>query len=102
MPASEQILAVMAVFGLLGGALWAARRRGALQLLTGRNQRGKSAFRVKHRIPLTSQHCLHVIEADGTTLLVGTHPAGMVFAHQSSTFEADLRRACEREAGSAS
>lgn len=102
MPASEQILAVLAVFGLLGGALWAARRRGALQLLTGRNQRTKSAFHVKQRIPLTSQHCLHVIDADGTTLLVGTHPAGMVLAHHPGAFEADLRRACEREAESAS
>jgi flagellar biogenesis protein FliO len=101
MPASEQILAVMAVFGLLGGALWAARRSGALHLLSGRNERGQAAFRVTHRIPLTAHHCLHVVEAGGTTLLVGTHPAGMVFAHPSSTFESDLKRACERDSGGA-
>lgn len=101
MPASEQFLAVIVVLGLLCGALWIARRRGVLPQFPGGNHRGQPAFRVTHRIPLTAQHCLHVVETGGTTILVGTHPSGIVFAPQSGAFEQDLRRACGRGTGSA-
>lgn len=101
MPASEQILAVFIVLGLLGGAVLFARHRQSLPLLAGARRQDQAAFRVTHRIPLTAQHCLHVVEAGGAVLLVGTHPAGIVFAPQASAFEQDLRRAFENGAGSA-
>ena len=89
----EQFLAVAAVFALLGAALWLARRRGALLLLPTGNRRRQPAMRVIHRVPLTAQHCLHIVETGDSLLLVGTHPGGLVFAPQASAFELDLQRA---------
>jgi hypothetical protein len=100
MPASEQILAVFIVLGLLGGAVLFARHRQWLPLLAGASRPVQAAFRVTHRIPLTAQHCLHVVEAGGAVLLIGTHPAGIVFAPQTSAFEQDLRRAVDSRNGS--
>lgn len=99
MLASEQFLAVFIVLGLLGVALWTARRRGVLRLPAAAGRRGQSCFRVIHRIPLTAHHCLHVVESGQTTLLVGTHPGGIVFAPNPGSFEQDFRRACARKDG---
>lgn len=98
MPAIEQALAAITVLGLLAATLWIARRKGALLLPTGQ-RRGQSACRVTQRVPLTAQHCLHLVEANGSVLLVGTHPGGIVFAPQSYSFARHLQQAGEREAG---
>lgn len=94
MQAIEQFLAVAAVFSLLGAALWFARRKGALLMMPVHGSRQKTVARVAQRIPLTAQHCLHVVETDGAVLLIGTHPGGMVFAPQTGAFALELHRAC--------
>lgn len=94
MPALEQLFAVAAVFSLLGLALWFAKRKGALLALPIPGRRQQPLVRVTHRVALTAQHCLHVVEAGGAVLLVGTHPGGLVIAPPAGAFELELRRAC--------
>jgi flagellar biogenesis protein FliO len=93
MPLVEQILAIAVVFGLLAAALWAAGRRGDLPFRLSRSQNAPPAVRVIQRLPLTPQHCLHVVKSQGAILLVGTHPAGIVFAPQADSFNESLRQA---------
>jgi hypothetical protein len=94
MPLIEQILAITFVFGLLAAALWAAGRRGGLPFHLSRSQAAQpAAARVIQRLPLTPQHCLHVVKAQGAILLVGTHPAGIVFAPHGDSFHESLRQA---------
>jgi flagellar biogenesis protein FliO len=76
---ARQVLSVLAVFALLGGALWALRRGGSASF--GRWPRAKK--RVKsieslERLALTPQHSLHLVRIEGRELVVATHPQGCV------------------------
>jgi flagellar biogenesis protein FliO len=63
--------ALVTVFGLLGAALWALRRR------TGGLGAGVSkSLTAVERIALTPQHTLHLIRISQRELLVATHPHG--------------------------
>ncbi len=71
-----QLSAVALVFGLLGTALWALRRRG---LLAGRGiVRGRKAGRLEplERLVLTPHHTLHLVRVADRALLIGAHAAG--------------------------
>lgn len=78
MDASRQILAVLFVLILLGGALWAMRRgTGPLPALLARAARDRApALQVTARLTLTPQHSLHVIRAGAREWVVATHPQG--------------------------
>ncbi len=93
MAVTDQILAVVFVLGLLAGVLWLARRRSGLPLI-GRPRRsgGEAALTVVGRLPLTPHHSLHLVRVGGRTILVGTHPAGVVFG-PAETFQDALRQA---------
>lgn len=82
----RDVLSVLAVFALLGAALWALRR-GAVVGLAGVVKGWPGAFvrqgqgRVKsletvERMALTPQHSLHLVRINGRELLVATHPQG--------------------------
>jgi len=74
--------------------LWLVRRRGGLPLFS--RQRGpgdESALAVLQRLPLTPHHSLHLVRAGGRVILVGTHPAGVVFGPQEMPFQDTLRQA---------
>jgi flagellar biogenesis protein FliO len=72
----RQVSAVLAVFALLGTALWFLRRRGAASFQGWRTQ-GKSLESIE-RLPLTPQHTLHLVKIQGRELVVATHPQGCV------------------------
>jgi flagellar biogenesis protein FliO len=67
---------VLAVFGLLGAALWTLRRGpGWRAAFTRRLTRNKSIETIE-RMALTPQHSLHLVRFNGRELLVATHPHG--------------------------
>jgi flagellar biogenesis protein FliO len=68
----RQISAVVIVFGLLGVAVWALRRRAG-PLRFGPS---KSLASVE-RLALTPQHAVHLIHIAGRELLIATHPNGL-------------------------
>ena len=68
----RQITALIVVFGLLGFAVWALRRR------TGPLRFGpvKSLASIE-RLALTPQHAVHLVHIAGRELLIATHPNGL-------------------------
>jgi flagellar biosynthetic protein FliO len=77
MELSEQILAVVMVLAILGGALWILKRKGIVQTSLRRPARsGEPRLEVIDRLALTPQHSVHLIRMGGRTLLVGLSPAG--------------------------
>lgn len=80
-----QMLAILAVFALLGVTLWWLRRNGAVQfrsVLPPRfaGPRGRSQTRFLGRIEalqLTPSHSLSLIRVADRAILIGTSPAGI-------------------------
>ncbi|MBZ5601597.1 MAG: flagellar biosynthetic protein FliO [Acidobacteriia bacterium] len=70
----RQVLSVLAVFGLLGAALWVMRRGGFASLRGLR--RDSTSLESIERLPLTPQHALHLVKIRGRELVVATHPQG--------------------------
>jgi flagellar biogenesis protein FliO len=70
----SQILSVLLVLLLLGGLLWASRRRGVLWLKPhGTRGAGPDVVVLARRV-LTSQHTLFLVEIRGRSLLIATSP----------------------------
>ena len=74
MEMARQVSSVLAVFALLGLALW-AMRRGGFATLRGLRRDRKSLESIE-RLPLTPQHALHLVKIRGRELVVATHPQG--------------------------
>lgn len=76
MELTEQIGMILAVFVLLGGLLWFAKRRGMATFPIG-SRRGGSGKRLEvlERIPLTAQHSLHLVRVSDRTVLIATAPS---------------------------
>ncbi|MEP6961539.1 MAG: hypothetical protein ABI995_05650 [Acidobacteriota bacterium] len=73
---SRQILAVFAVFGLMGLAVWKLRS-GPIRFKGWNPGRSASkALVAVERIPLTPQHTVHLLTIHGRQLVVATHPQG--------------------------
>jgi flagellar biosynthetic protein FliO len=73
----QQFVIVLAVLGLLCGALWVLKRKGWAR--TGlRRQRddGQPRLEVIDRLPLTPNHSLHLVRLADRTLLIGLSPSG--------------------------
>ena len=87
-----QLLAILAVFALLGLTLWWLRRNGALQLrscLPPRfsSSRGRSQTRLLGRVEalqLTPTHTLSLIRLADRAILIGTSPAGFHLVESTS------------------
>jgi flagellar protein FliO/FliZ len=65
----RSLLAIVVVFGLLGGLAWAARR-GRLAFFT----RQPSQVRVEATVPLGERRSLMVVAVEGRRLLLGLTP----------------------------
>jgi flagellar biogenesis protein FliO len=84
---TRQLFSVLAVFALLGAALWVLRRRGGIRPRSsiagslrlpffGRQTGpGKSLVSLQ-RLALTPQHSLHLVQINGRVMVVTTHPQG--------------------------
>ena len=99
MELAEQIIMVLAVFGLLGSLLWFLRRRGFASLNLGSRRGGRERrVEVLERVPLTPQHALHLVRVSGKVLLIGTAPTGCtlltepVLQEHPASFAQDLAR----------
>jgi len=78
----RQVSSVLAVFALLGLALWTLRR-GGFASLRGMRRETKSLHCIE-RLPLTQQHALHLVSIRGREMLVATHPQGCALLMETS------------------
>ena len=76
MEAAQQMLAVVAVLGLLGGALWWLRRKGLASFAVRNTARGTRRMQAIERLALTPQHSLHLVRVGERVLLVAVSPGG--------------------------
>jgi flagellar biosynthetic protein FliO len=81
MALTQQILMVLAVFGLLGGMLWLMKRRGALAFSPRRSSARR--LEVLERVPLTPHHALHLVRIAGKVVVIGTAPSACTLLDQS-------------------
>jgi len=73
----QQFLSVVAVFALLGGALWLMRRGGIAKIAQIRGMRHeKKSLESIERLPLSPHHALHRIRIGSREMVVATHPQG--------------------------
>lgn len=70
----SQILSVGFVLLLLGGLLWASRRRGVPWLKTYTTRGAGPDIVILARRVLTSQHTLFLVEIRGHSMLIATSP----------------------------
>ena len=86
----RSLLAIVVVFGLLGGLAWAARR-GRLAFFT----RQPSHVRVEATVPLGERRSLMVVAIEGRRLLLGLTPVQVTLVTELGTapFDAALARA---------
>lgn len=90
-----QFVAVIAVLGLLGAALFALSSRGLVSF-RGRTQSAGTARQMKsiERLVLTANHSLHLIQVGDRKVLVAVSPNGC-----SLLEGADRHSAVERSTG---
>jgi flagellar biosynthetic protein FliO len=73
----QQFVIVLAVLGLLCGALWVLKRKGWARTGLRRNREdGQPRLEVIDRLPLTPNHSLHLVRLADRTLLIGLSPNG--------------------------
>jgi flagellar biosynthetic protein FliO len=73
----QQVLGVVAVLALLGGALWWLRRKGVAQFNVRGPGGGKTkSMKVVERLALTPQHSLFLVRVAGRTMLIAASPGG--------------------------
>jgi flagellar biosynthetic protein FliO len=76
MDAFQPFAAIVLVMALLGGVLWALKRRGvALLRIPGVSGSAPRRLEVVERISLGPQHSLHLVRAGDRLLLVATAPS---------------------------
>src|SRR5450759_4252126 len=73
----SQTVAVFAVLGLLGGALWWLRRKGLAQFAPAGTRR-KAGRRIEliERLTLTPQRSLHLVRIADKAVLIALSPTG--------------------------
>ena len=102
MEIAEQIVSLLAVFGLLAVAVWAFGRKSGRQWYLFRKQTKVGALLlVVDRLVLTPQHVLHLVRVGEKTVLLATHPQGVSFEPAGGDFSTEFRAAMIRthEAG---
>jgi len=90
----QQLVIVLAVLGLLCGALWALKRKGWARTGTrGMRADGQPRIEVLDRVPLTPNHSLHLVRLADRTLLIGLSPNGCNLLESSAaTMVSGMRR----------
>lgn len=87
MESLQQTIAVLLVLALLAGTLFWLRRRGLARFSLGaRHGAGSRKIQLLERLPLSTQHSLHLIRVGDRELLIGVSPAGCtVLDHAEAT-----------------
>jgi flagellar biogenesis protein FliO len=97
---AEQVVSLLAVFGLLALAVWAfGRKSGREWHLFRKPTKAGALLLVADRLVLTPQHVLHLVRVGEKTVLLATHPQGVSFdpagCDFSTNFHAAMRRTYE-------
>jgi len=72
----QQMLAVLAVFGCLGGSMWWLRRRGLAHFAIGADKKKAGILEHVERLPLSATHTLHVVRMADRAILIASWPGG--------------------------
>jgi flagellar biogenesis protein FliO len=72
----QQMLAVLAVFGLLGGALWWLRKRGLARFAMPSSKKNVGVLSQIERLPLSTTHSLHLVRMADRAILIASWPGG--------------------------
>lgn len=72
----QQTLAVVAVFGILGGSLWWLRRRGLARFSMTASRRNQGVLSQIERLPLSPTHSLHLVRMADRAILIASWPGG--------------------------
>ena len=75
MEVARQVISVLAVFTLLGAALWMLRNGGFAKFRGFGPARARQLETVE-RLPLTAHHSLHLVRIAGKEVVVATYPQG--------------------------
>ena len=85
----QPLAAIVFVLTLLGGALLLLKKRGAASFrVPGISGSGTRRLEVLERISLGPQHSLHMVRADGQTLLLATSPGSCQLVNHAAPSEA--------------
>ena len=94
MAIAEQLVSLLAVFGLLTLAVWAfGRKRGREWHLFSKQAKAGSLLLVADRLVLTPQHILHLVRVGEKTVLLATYPQGVSFDPVGGDFSTEFRAA---------
>jgi len=89
---AEQAAGILAVFGLLAIAVWAlGRKSGRLMFVFRSRTKPEGGMAVADRLVLTPQHSLHLVRVGDRTVLLATHPQGVVFDPAGGGFLGEFR-----------
>ena len=81
----QQMLAVLAVFGFLGGALWWLRQRGFARFAVPPVKKKSSSVLLQvERLPLSATHSLHLVRMADRAILLASWPGGCQAIESSS------------------
>lgn len=80
----QQMLAVLAVFGFLGGALWWLRGRGFARFTIAAPKKSQGVLTQMERLPLSATHSLHLVRMADRAILIASWPGGCQAIESSS------------------
>jgi hypothetical protein len=72
----QQTLAVLAVFGILGGALWWLQRRGFARFAIPSAKKSPGVLSQVERLSLSTTHSLHLVRMADRAILIAAWPGG--------------------------
>jgi len=83
----QQMLAVLAVFGILGSALWWLRRRGFARFAIASAKKNHGVLSQVERLPISATHSLHLVRMADRAILIASWPGGCQAIESSSLNE---------------
>ena len=91
----QQVLAALAVLGLLGATLWWLRSRGLAQVSGLPRRRKSGLLESVERLPLSPTHTLHLVRVADRAILLACSPSGCQLVESSpwKQIEANLPEA---------
>ena len=84
MEGMQQILGVIAVFGLLAATLWWLRRRGVAHVAGLPRRRKATLLHPVDRLPLSPTHTLHLVRVADRAILLAVSPSGCQVVESST------------------
>lgn len=80
----QQMLAVLAVFGILGVSLWWLRRRGLANIAMNGSKKNNRVLSQIERLSISPTHSLHLVRMADRAILIASWPGGCQAIESSS------------------